>query len=304
MLIELQGTETRTNSRIVKTLRSSNTDIADRTVRAAEKQRGLYVAGLVAGTASTTTGYPLDVFRVRLLFHARKSNPFNGLAFAYIVSITKQGLVWPLQRQIHDSLDHNAKPGLYGMMLSGAVGNLLPNMIMNPANVVKVRLMESHVPHTVSSVVRSIYGEAGVRAFFAGMTATIARDGIWRAIYFPLFSSIRSHFPPGSHDRKKDIWFTMGSSAAAAGVSTLASSVFDGARLLQQKTHEHLSNSTCSASRSGSLWQNMRLAMMPTRANLFSTMMGVFRVTTTTVVGHIVFLKTLQYYQQTQALHH
>eukprot|EP01119_Soliformovum_irregulare_P020610 TRINITY_DN6705_c0_g1_i2.p1 TRINITY_DN6705_c0_g1~~TRINITY_DN6705_c0_g1_i2.p1 ORF type:complete len:106 (-),score=8.84 TRINITY_DN6705_c0_g1_i2:24-341(-) len=63
-----------------------------------------YIAGMAAGAVSTITGYPLDAIRVRMIFHSSTSNITNGFAFSFLYSIGKNGLVWPIQKTLQDSV--------------------------------------------------------------------------------------------------------------------------------------------------------------------------------------------------------
>jgi len=247
-----------------------------------------YLAGLSAGLVSTSAGYPLDVVRVRLLFkQSAITNLGSGFTFAFLVSIGKAGLVWPLQKTIQDSIRNNS--GLQNELaikfLSGACGNVIPGILFNPANVVKVRYMEdSRTNKSLHEIVSHIYHTEGWTAFKKGLGATLLRDSVWGMVYFPLYTAIRRKF---SQNPSKDFWMNTSASAIAAGLSTLLTSSLDGARLFEQKTaHPEKGGHT--------FLKGLKMVIKPTWNNFGGTMFGVIRVTITTVLGHVTFMEIMK----------
>jgi len=146
-----------------------------------------FVGGLAGGFVASTVGFPLDVLRIRLLFGtALQRNFFNGFLFTFPYTILKSGLVWPFQRNIKQLCEERVS-GFGGTLLSGTIGNALPGVLLNPLNIIKVRLMESHDSKKVREVVREIIDTEGKEAFRRGLCATLTRDALWGMLYFPLF---------------------------------------------------------------------------------------------------------------------
>lgn len=255
-----------------------------------KKQIYQYFAGIGAGVVSTSAGYPLDVIRVRLLFHkAATLNMSRGIGFAFGVSVCKSGLVWPLQKSIQEYVEK--KSGIQSELglkfISGMFGNVLPGILFNPANVVKVRFMED--PNTnkkLRSIVSHMYHQEGFSAFKKGIIPTLARDSLWGMVYFPLFTEIRNHFPK-SDDQRKDFALNTSCAAMAAGLATLLTSSLDGVRLFEQKTHNSISGTH-------SFWMTLKKVLKPTWNNFGGTMSGVFRVAITTALGHVTFMEIMK----------
>jgi len=276
-----------------------------------------YLAGLGAGTVSTTIGYPLDVARVRFLFGQSTKAMFQGFTFSFLYSIGKSGLVWPIQKNIHEYIERTYQ-GPTAHLFSGAVGNVIPGIIFNPCNVIKVRYMESSKKTTFREILASIRQEGTYAVFTKGFVATVIRDATWGLIYFPLFTYIKSSLshaypsqplnildhhinnPPSnstissspssvpkssisSFVLSQNSLNTMTASASAAATATLLTSFLDGARLFQQKSLEkHLEPI--------SIWKGLKMTLLPNRRNLLSIMTGVGRVTITTAFGHLTYL--------------
>jgi hypothetical protein len=170
---------------------------------------------------------------------------------------------------------------MWKVVLSGAIGNLIPGVIFNPCNVIKVRYMESHKPTNLAAILKDIYKHDGLQIFRKGLGMTMMRDFLWGMIYFPLFSSLKNqHF---SHLSNNQILVDIWSSGCSAAISTLFTSGVDATRLFQQKTVDPKKGHT-------NLLTAFKLALVPSRKNLNSTLTGVARVTATTVAGHVTFL--------------
>eukprot|EP01128_Nolandella_sp_AFSM9_P007045 TRINITY_DN375_c4_g1_i1.p1 TRINITY_DN375_c4_g1~~TRINITY_DN375_c4_g1_i1.p1 ORF type:complete len:286 (-),score=33.28 TRINITY_DN375_c4_g1_i1:90-947(-) len=249
-----------------------------------------YFSGLAGGVLSAATGYPLDAARVRFLFGSKMHNLANGFAFSFVYSILKSGLVWPVQRQVKGMVDQLNLSEWSSLVASGAIGNVLPGIMMNPFNVMKVRLMESHTKYTVRETFHNIRHGEGVHVFARGLSATIIRDFLWGMVYFPLFSAIRKQLK--SEDElstpSSRFWTATTAAAGAAATATSLTSFLDSIRLFQMK-------SVGSSGTYHSFLDGLRLAIFPSRRNFLATATGVARVTVSTVVGHVTFLYVSKY---------
>jgi len=103
--------------------------------------------------------------------------------------------VWPVQRNVKQLIEERVS-GFGGTLLSGTIGNALPGVLLNPLNIIKVRLMESHDPKRVREVIRQIINTEGKEAFRRGLCATLTRDALWGMLYFPLFEIYQRNFLP------------------------------------------------------------------------------------------------------------
>jgi len=242
-----------------------------------------YISGLGAGLVSTTIGYPLDVARVRYLFGSNTKNLSNGMAFAFLYSIGKSGLVWPLQKDMHEKIERHF-PGKVGTILSGAFGNVVPGVIFNPCNVIKVRYMESSDKTTLRQILQHIRTQEGFGVFKKGIVATVLRDSIWGMLYFSTFSHLKTTLYPVKKNQRAEIMSTMTASAVAASTSTFLTSFLDAARLFQQKSVDARTKNYYS------FWSGLKMAFIPSQRNFLSILTGVGRVTITTVFGHLTFL--------------
>jgi len=246
-----------------------------------------YCAGLAAGISSTMIAYPLDVARVRILFGASIKNITNGMGFTIAFSIVKQGLVWPLQKTLHNYVEKQHFTGLAGILVSGAIGNVIPGIVCNPGNVIKVRYMESHKAITLREICKDIIKNEGWLVFKQGIEATILRDALWGSVYFPVFTYFKRFLDKKS---KNELLVNMTCSSTAAATATTLSSVLDGIRLWQMK----------SAGREGhhSFIQGLKLVLKPTRSNFLATFTGVLRVTISTMLGHLTYLYAMKFVER------
>jgi len=256
-----------------------------------------YAAGVASGAVSTLVGYPLDVARVRLLFGASTKNLFNGVGFTFTYSMFKSGLVWPLQKDFQQFINSKKIFGegvsTTSIALTGAVGNLIPGMIFNPCNIIKVRYMESPEKHKLREIVRHIIETQGGTAFVRGLLPTLLRDGVWGMAYFPLFHKFQGIFPETT-DKTKLFGQDLAASTGAASLATLISSYLDGIRLWQQREERSPTG------RHHTFVEGAKKVIMPSRANFLSTFSGVVRVTITTVFGHVTYIQIVKLLEQSK----
>lgn len=85
--------------------------------------------------------------------------------------------------------------------LAGLGAGITEAILVNPFEVVKVTLqsnkaLAAQVPSTWS-VTRQIVRESGLgsRGLNKGLTATIARNGVFNMVYFGFYHSVKGHFP-------------------------------------------------------------------------------------------------------------
>jgi len=249
------------------------------------KEAYRYMAGITAGVVSTSAGFPMDVIRVRLLFH---KNPFanlgSGFTFVFLVSVGKSGFVWPLQRELQELVTNHSgiENELTIKFISGAIGNVTPGIIFNPLNIIKVRYMEDPNPNkSLHGIVSHMYHNEGFSVFKKGLVATLLRDSIWGMTYFPLQTIVRRNL---SKDPSKDFLMNTLACSSAAGLSTLLTSTLDAARLFAQKTTGHYT-----------FWYGLQQATKPTWNNFGGTLFGVMRVSFTTALGHVSFMQLMKW---------
>lgn len=222
-------------------------------------------------------------------------NLTNGLGFTFAFSIVKSGFVWPIQNQLQKQIDKQSLvsiPSWLQPVVSGAIGNVIPGILCNPANLIKVRYMETSVqPQSAFKIVRGIIKNEGIGAFRRGLFTTLLRDFVWGMLYFPLFFRINnslasSPYFRASNDKEmgrlKLQQFLLASSLSAS-LSTLGSSVLDGIRLYEMK------KPTTTTKNGLTFLQGMKHVLKPTKQNILSTAIGVTRVSITTTLGHLTF---------------
>mmetsp|Transcript_3842 Transcript_3842/g.4254 ORF Transcript_3842/g.4254 Transcript_3842/m.4254 type:complete len:266 (-) Transcript_3842:17-814(-) len=243
-----------------------------------------YASGLTAGMVSALSGYPLDVLRVRFLFDTPRRNLFNGATFTICHQLVKAGLVWPIQRSIEDEL--KKYPSLpFQAVISGSIGSVVPSVLLNPLNVIKVRYMESHVPLKFNGIWKSLIEKEGLKWLTRGMQVTVVRDLVWGAVYFPTYEYLSKML---QDNEDSSYWMSkVTSMACSAAFATALASGIDAVRLLQMRAPKKCGNYI-------SLWPAIQAANRPSMRNLRATFIGVLRVTLTTVLSHLTYLKLMQ----------
>jgi hypothetical protein len=235
---------------------------------------------------STLISYPLDAFRVRILFGVPKTkNLMNGIIFTFLFSVFKQGLVWPIQKDFQEyvKLSGQFENEFLGIIVSGTIGNLIPSILFNPFNIIKVRYMETHEKQSFFQITKNIYIQEGIKAFSKGLIPTLLRDGIWGMIYFPVFSYLQE--VNSKINQEKTFFSLISATTTAASLATIFSSLFDGVRLHQQRSidpqigYHH------------SFWSGLKIAITPNKNNFMATLTGIIRVVISTVMGHLTYLK-------------
>jgi hypothetical protein len=187
------------------------------------------------------------------------------------------------------------------------MGNVIPGVIFTPANVIKVRYMESTQKRTLINIISTTLKNEGIHAFFKGIGATILRDSIWGVIYFPLYNHIKNSFTKtddtsttSKPDSKAEFWHALVASTTAASAATFMSSFFDGVRLLQQRTasHKEAPGTSILKSQIQSFFKGLKKVTKPTGRNAKATFTGVARVVVSTVTGQMTFVQVNKLLEQ------
>jgi solute carrier family 25 (mitochondrial ornithine transporter) member 2/15 len=224
------------------------------------------VSGLIGGIAVTYSGLPLDVLKTRQQTTFKHTSLFQTavltargegiLAFwkgagpALSSALIENAVVFTANGAL-TRVALNYKQGELSLSEEAAIGGLsgfFSATSICPSEVVKVRMQtsvnESH-PVTFLSTVKQVYAEAGVRGFFNGLPAIIARD---IPFYVAFFGAYRTYFyainhfssTPSNRDDVNPLHFILGGGfAGMAGWSLVFP--LDVIKSRQQRTSSHLS---------------------------------------------------------------
>jgi solute carrier family 25 2-oxodicarboxylate transporter 21 len=212
------------------------------------------VAGGTAGGIETAIMHPLDLIKTR--FQLSEYN-YNG-----IVDCTKQmyreeglfsfwkGVLPPLLvqtpkraykflaftqfRGLVDTLDSDARllhpaaaSGLAGLMTGATEAALV-----NPTEVVKIKMQADSDRQTTKQAVKEIVREEGVwrdGLVTKGITASMLRDSTWNAFYFGIYHGCKSYLPKREDERLDFLQrFLLG--LGAGSVASLVNIPFDVAK--------------------------------------------------------------------------
>lgn len=161
--------------------------------------------------------------------------------------------------------------------------------------------MENEKDKSFRQIVSKMYRKEGLEVFKKGLAATVLRDFCWGSIYFPLFQSFKTnvfHVPdmesagkPGGPTSWEVSLQTMKASCSAAALATLATTVLDSARLWEQRT----ADKDLGAHR---FLAALKLATAPTKRNLFAVLTGLVRVTLSTGIGHLTYVRIQMFFDE------
>lgn len=218
--------------------------------------------GLIAGSIQVLAVYPLDVLRVKYFLKGSIDRLlYNGLIFSLLTNILKQGMFYPSQNIFSKTVfkDHQ----LIGNILTGTGLGI----VATPINAIKVPL-QLNGDKKWHQVCSEIYNRFGIKGFFNGVAPTICRDTVWATTYFSLFKIMKEQ----DHGNLTSVLFS----------SIIANSVaypFDGARLYRQNHHERKT-----------IIAGFRNSFTLKSNNVKSFLLGNFRATVATCIGHNIYL--------------
>lgn len=173
-----------------------------------------FLAGAISGTLSTAMFQPLDLIKTRMQAGTMKASPVvsNVGMMNTLFSIIRnerfpalwKGLIPSLQRCVPGigvyfaslttlktsfvgSPDQNISP--FEALIIGVVSRGIAVFSLLPITVVKARYESGiYTYKSVPQAVKSIWIHEGVRGLYSGLSATLARDVPFSAIYYLLYS--------------------------------------------------------------------------------------------------------------------
>lgn len=175
------------------------------------------VRDLLAGTAAGMVGkvfeYPFDTVKVRQQTRpglgavecARRAVRAGGAASLYRgVSVPLAGamaenaVIFGSYQAAHRAL--GGGDDLWRAAAAGSASGLAVACLLTPLEVVKVRVQAERCGGArrrgPAECARAVYRAHGVRGFFRGQTATVARDSVGSAFYFGAYAAVRRALTP------------------------------------------------------------------------------------------------------------
>ncbi|GBP53303.1 Mitochondrial 2-oxodicarboxylate carrier [Eumeta japonica] len=190
------------------------------------KQAAMQIgAGGSAGFIEVCIMHPLDLVKTRLQIQATKSslkkdpNYYSGILDCMGKMYRYEGLTSFWKGILPPILAETPKRATFS--LAGLGAGITEAILVNPFEVVKVtlqsnRALATELPSTWS-VTRQIVRENGLgfQGLNKGLTATIARNGVFNMVYFGFYHSVKGYFheyedPILEFGRKVAIGFTSG----------------------------------------------------------------------------------------------
>lgn len=265
-------------------------------------------ASVGSGILAAAASHPLDLLRIRILLgnrvsqlksalvkEAQKGRSLQGskvfqlskaLSLTLFLSAFKSGAVWPLQGFLEEKIKLSNVTDFQSKLFAGAIGNILPNMLCAPLNMIRVHAMSEHTKVSFTEIAFKIFQESGIRGFYKGMPITILRDLSWGAIFFPLFGIFKrialERFPD-----KKEVTINLLTSTSSAVVATASTAWLDAFRLHQMNSHLYQLNERTN-------WNFFKKSITPSKANAQSTFTGIFRVGFSTAIAYSAYDYFLQ----------
>lgn len=179
-----------------------------------------FVAGGFGGIAGVVAGFPLDTIRIRqqssnsgsafsifrrIIATDGLSALFRGMG-APLASVTFQNAVVfqtyaVLSRAFDKSVDPRDPPSYKGVWLGGVGTGALQSLILNPVELIKVRLQLQQNPTVIQkgpmNLAKSILKAEGLRGIYRGLTITVLRDAPAHGLYFWTYEYMREKLHPG-----------------------------------------------------------------------------------------------------------
>jgi len=242
-------------------------------------------SGFFSGLINSTMFYPIDVMRVRYFFgknipqHKTTSAFTNGMAFNTITYSCKSVLTYGGQEYFKEQYLKTGYNQKYSQIYSSLTLGVIYSLASAPINAIKTPMQTSLSNTSWFQVSKNIYKKYGLNGFYRGASPLITRDMIWVNIYFMLYGFTKFHYehllPKSIFPKQNDTL----ASATSAMVSAVAVYPLDGMRLYRQH-HQHDFN----------IWHGFKKSFELTSSNQKSFFTGIFRVTASVVVNHMLYL--------------
>ncbi|XP_074025881.1 mitochondrial 2-oxodicarboxylate carrier isoform X2 [Leptinotarsa decemlineata] len=191
-------------------------------------------SGGSAGFVEVCIVHPLDLVKTRLQIQSKvlnKNDPksYTGLADCFRKMYKHEGLFSFWKGILPPILAETPKRAVKTFSLAGLGAGTTEAILVNPFEVVKVTLQANkahsgEIPSTWA-VTRQIVTEngLGLRGLNKGITATIARNGVFNMVYFGFYHSVKGFLPEYENQykeffKKVCIGFVSGSLASCINI--------------------------------------------------------------------------------------
>ena len=177
------------------------------------------IDGMLAGLTGVTMTYPLDLSKTRLQNQVIKSGleakyknlpdtvvkvfRYEGVKGAYAGYLGNASVLMfeaafklvandMIRKKFTD--EKTGKITLFHECLTGALTGLFQSISITPRELLKIKGQEAFTrgeKFNLTSSVKEIYLKGGVRGFYQGWAATVARDVPYAIVYFPLYANLK-----------------------------------------------------------------------------------------------------------------
>jgi len=229
-----------------------------------------YLSCIISGAIPPLLFHPIDSFRARTFFKQKGmswSALYNGIRFNVVTNIIKQCSIHPTQDLIKHKLNDTSLSQTQQYAVSGFASGLVHSIVTTPINTIKVPLfLESK--STVRSTISTIYNQYGVPGFARGWWATVCRDVMWNALYFPVYYYLNTKL-----DNRPC------ASVLAGMCAVCVSYPFDGVRMFRQNNKTNYN-----------FWYGFRYAFNRSPENMKSFLVCLIRVPLSVAMSHYLYM--------------
>lgn len=203
-------------------------------------------AGGIAGFLEICAMYPLDVVKTRFQVQKGKSQ-YTSIADCFGKTIRNEGffaiykgILPPILaetpkrackfftfEQYKNLFTFGPKPTASTFAFAGLCAGLTEALIVNPFEVVKVRLQTDtqrfNLQQSTFATAKMIYKEGGfgLNGLNRGLTSTLGRHGVWNLIYFGLYHNIKVYIPKANSKLEDYTYRSIAGFAAGSIASTI-----------------------------------------------------------------------------------
>jgi solute carrier family 25 (mitochondrial citrate transporter), member 1 len=180
-----------------------------------------FFAGGVAGVVEAMTCHPLDTIKVNMqLKRGQRINPFKASAMiikndgflgfyrglgAVVIGISPKMAIRfssfeASKSKLHPYINNETARNFTAGLIAGTIETIL---IVNPMEVVKIRLQSDKSLSNVFQASGRIFSEEGIRGFYRGLVLTISRQAINQAVNFSIYHRIKGFL--SGNDKQKEL---------------------------------------------------------------------------------------------------
>jgi len=214
-------------------------------------------SGGSAGFIEICTMHPLDVVKTRFQFQSDKTSMkyttiadcfrktiqnegflavYKGILPPIIVETPKRATKFFTFEQYKTLFSFgSSQPSAYSLMIAGLFSGLTEAFVVNPFEVVKVRLQTDTqkfiVQRSSFDTAKKIYAEGGFgsNGLNRGLTSTLLRHGIFNMVFFGFYFNIKP-FIPKTDSKVVDYGYRISAGFVAGGLASVINIPFDVAK--------------------------------------------------------------------------